>query len=302
MLVSIILITRNQERFIGKAIESILFQKIKGEAEIIIADDCSSDRTLDIIKEHEVKSRSIYRFIYLPVTTNIGHAKNYERAFLACKGEFIAILEGDDYWTTPSRVQRHIEFLKEHHECALSVNKYVILENGHFKSLENNLNDNNVKYYNIDQTIVENRIGNLSACVLRGDIVRILNQNIFDFQFDDWLLGIAMCEHGMLAQMNYVMSVYRKHPEGLWSGLSHSEQMSNILNRCNEFDRLFEYKYTRQFSELHQNIYSSFKSLEKEKRNYDYKDLIPSIIFELYHLFIPRYFRALIRKTLNRER
>jgi hypothetical protein len=97
MKLSIILITYNQEKYLEKSIESILNQHFLSEAEIIVADDYSTDKSFSIIQE---KLRGCkWPVHYLPNNQNIGISANYQRAIQACSGEYIGVMEGDDYWT-----------------------------------------------------------------------------------------------------------------------------------------------------------------------------------------------------------
>ena len=90
--IDVILCCYNQEHYIVKALDSILCQKVDAEVRLIVADDGSSDRTLEIVKNHEAKSP--FPFVYFKNNGNIGMQANYKRAFAVCKSEYVAILEG----------------------------------------------------------------------------------------------------------------------------------------------------------------------------------------------------------------
>ena len=95
--VDIILVSYNQESYIRQAVESILNQQVSDgvDVRVIIADDHSDDNTLSIIAEYEKRSR--FPFYYLPHENNMGMQRNYQRAFASCQGDYVMILEGDDY-------------------------------------------------------------------------------------------------------------------------------------------------------------------------------------------------------------
>jgi glycosyltransferase involved in cell wall biosynthesis len=96
---SIILITYNQSAYIERAIQGLLSQDYDfKKTEIVVADDFSTDNTLDLIKRL-LPENAFFRIRYLDCSINHGITRNYERSIAACEGEFIAILEGDDYWT-----------------------------------------------------------------------------------------------------------------------------------------------------------------------------------------------------------
>ena len=95
MKINIILITYNHSNYIRPALESILMQETSYDVEIIVADDCSTDNTVEIIKEYESKTKFV--FLYLHKDQNIGYIRNYQQAFATCTGDYVAIMEGDDY-------------------------------------------------------------------------------------------------------------------------------------------------------------------------------------------------------------
>lgn len=105
---SVLVVTYNQESYISNALDSILCQKLNYDYEIIIADDQSSDGTSDIIDFYAQKY-SFIRAFHNPL--NLGFVKNWKFALSKCQGEYVSILEGDDYWLTDYRLQYQIDFL-----------------------------------------------------------------------------------------------------------------------------------------------------------------------------------------------
>ena len=120
MKLDIVLITYNQAQYIAQALDGLIMQRVNSDVEmrVIIADDASTDDTLTTIRSYE--EHSPFPFIYLPQEANMGHVLNYKRAFAACTGDYVAILEGDDWWCNPYHLQKHLDFLDEHRECVLS--------------------------------------------------------------------------------------------------------------------------------------------------------------------------------------
>ena len=104
MKLDVILVTYNHTRFIEESLKSVLRQKTDFDFDVIIADDLSADDTLVKIKRLERGTKIPFR--YLQSERNVGITKNYQRAFRVCTAEYIAVLEGDDIWTDPSRCRR----------------------------------------------------------------------------------------------------------------------------------------------------------------------------------------------------
>ena len=112
-LVSINCITFNHEKYIKEALDSFLMQKTNFEYEILIHDDASTDNTADIIRKYEKKYPDIIKPIYQQenqYSKNGNISKNFQ--YPRAKGNYIAICEGDDYWTDPNKLQKQVDFLE----------------------------------------------------------------------------------------------------------------------------------------------------------------------------------------------
>lgn len=109
-VLSALLITYNQARFVVRALESILAQQTTFPIEVLVGDDCSTDGTSDTISRFAVDSRvHIFRR-----PCNLGATKNLYDLQMRARGTYIAYLEGDDYWNVPYKLQRQVEFLESH--------------------------------------------------------------------------------------------------------------------------------------------------------------------------------------------
>lgn len=130
VLLSISMITYNQARFVREAIESVFAQNMPFKWELVISDDASTDDTADVI-EAMVKEHPNVKFYRQP--KNLGMHRNYKFAIDHCTGQFIAQLEGDDYWTDPDKNRKQIEFMQAHPKMAwCCTNGIVIGETGNF--------------------------------------------------------------------------------------------------------------------------------------------------------------------------
>ncbi|GAL86706.1 glycosyl transferase family protein [Sporocytophaga myxococcoides] len=114
--------TYNQEQYIAKALDSILSQKHDYNYEIVVSDDCSTDNTRQIIKDYQKE----YPHIIRPILNNknLGVSKNCIQNFRSCRGEYIATLDGDDYWTDQDKIKKQITFLDENPQYVISCHRY----------------------------------------------------------------------------------------------------------------------------------------------------------------------------------
>ncbi|MDR2836304.1 MAG: glycosyltransferase [Bacteroidales bacterium] len=110
-LVSVAIITYNHEKYISETIESILMQRTNFQLEIVIGEDCSTDNTSKICLEYQKKYPDTIKL--LSCNENRGFRQNTFNTFSNCKGEYIAFLEGDDFWTDENKLQKQVDVLND---------------------------------------------------------------------------------------------------------------------------------------------------------------------------------------------
>jgi len=108
--VSVVMLAYNHEAYIDEAIRGVLGQQCEFSIELVIGEDNSSDRTQAIIEDYVTRHPNVIRL--LTADTNVGMHANFERVIRAARGEFIAICEGDDYWTDRTKLQAQVAFLR----------------------------------------------------------------------------------------------------------------------------------------------------------------------------------------------
>ena len=114
--VSVAMITYNHERFIAQAIESVLMQQTDFAVELVIGEDCSTDGTREIVRAYgERYPERVHPLLHEHNLGLKGH-NNFVATLKACRGQYIALLEGDDYWTDPHKLQKQVDFLDGHPE------------------------------------------------------------------------------------------------------------------------------------------------------------------------------------------
>lgn len=215
-LVSVWMVTYNHEKFIAKALESVLMQKTSFGFEIVIGEDCSTDRTRSIIESYVSRFGEIIKPIYQ--TNNVGAFRNaYEFALPLCNGKYIACLEGDDYWTDPLKLQKQVDFLEANPEFIFSFHDAMILNQ---RTGEKHIRIGTGK---IDEII------DLKSVILQKNIstASYVFRNILDYKsLPDWFcrisngdygLAVLIAEKGPGKFLPEVMSVYRIHDGGVWS-------------------------------------------------------------------------------------
>lgn len=116
-MVSVCMITYNHESFIVQAIDGVLMQKTNFSIELIIGEDCSTDCTRKVVVDYAEKYPEVIK-LQLP-NENKGMIRNFVETMQAATGKYIALCEGDDYWTDPLKLQKQVDFLEENEEYGL---------------------------------------------------------------------------------------------------------------------------------------------------------------------------------------
>ncbi|MBR3627775.1 MAG: glycosyltransferase family 2 protein, partial [Elusimicrobia bacterium] len=125
IIITTIIISYNHEKYIEKAIESAVQQQGYFIHEILISDDFSSDNTQQIINKYEKKYPKLIKNI--PNKKTLGISNNMKKCFELANGKYIAILEGDDYWTDNRKLEKQMNFLEQNKDCSMCFSRVNIL-------------------------------------------------------------------------------------------------------------------------------------------------------------------------------
>lgn len=280
MQVDVVLISYNQEQYIAQAVESILMQRVDEyvQVRVIVSDDFSKDKTLEIIKAYEEKSP--FQFVYLPAEKNMGHVRNYQRTFEACNGDYVAILEGDDYWISPNHIQMQVDYLNQHHECVLTTTTPIFYNGSYDVDYYNGIAEFE-SIYTTKDFLRCNRIANMSACVIRNAVLKQISSRIYDADLLDWILYIALSEHGILVRLKQITSIYRINSGGCWTKMTDEQQNEYRRKILTSYDDLLERRYHAEIEKT--------KLLLANKKSYKdvLKQYIPPIFIDLLHWICP---------------
>lgn len=257
--VSICCITYNQENYIKDAIESFLNQIVDFPIEIIIHDDASSDATSEIIREYERKFPEVIKPIYQKENQySKGMSIFPTHVWPHAKGQYIALCEGDDFWTDPYKLQKQVDFLennKNHSMCFHSVR------------VVNTLKENTDHYIgphgkgSKNTSITENVIAaavHLSSIVMRSNLVHNkLPEWYMKSRHEDFVLCLFLSVSGETYFIDEVMSSYRLGVENsLMTTINNSfsiekeiEYQQKRIQIIEEADRYYEFKYHNELLE-----------------------------------------------------
>ncbi len=241
MKLSVMMITYNHERFIAQAIESVLAQRVTFDYEIVIGEDCSTDATRAIIMDFH--HRFPGRIVPLLRNQNIGAMRNFEATLLTCRGQYLALLEGDDYWTSREKLVRQVNFLDTHPGSSMCCHRVQVLdETGLAKT--DVFPSRRAGPYTIEDLLKGNFVMTCSA-VLRRDLVPVLPPWFRKMKLGDWPMFALAARHGTIELMDEVMAVYRVHAGGSWSTLPAITHLRETSRMLEALDKQLDFQYTR---------------------------------------------------------
>lgn len=228
MKISVMMITYNHDNFIAQAIESVLMQQVNFDYEIVIGEDCSTDNTRHIVIGYQKKYPKKIRLL-LP-EKNLGMHANSLQTLQACQGQYIAVLEGDDYWTCPHKLQKQVDFLDSHPECVICFHNATVFYENKDKSITscNHCSENQKEISTIEDLLLVNFIPTVSV-MCRRDVVCEIPDWLYELGLGDWPSHILKAQYGNIGYINEVMAAYRIHSGGAWSSKSRDWQLKETI-------------------------------------------------------------------------
>ncbi len=221
-VVSVRCLTFNHELYIEQALDGFLMQETNFPFEVVVHDDASTDRTADIIRQYESKYSKIIKPIYEIENQYSKHDGSITRIVnAALKGKYIAICEGDDYWTDPLKLQKQVNFLEANPDFSLCFHRRDILENGQLRA---------------DELVVKKDVWEINEAmyycvptqtVMYRNLPHIFPKRCISLDATMWL---SLSRYGKFKFLDFVGAVYRIHKGGMWNGSSPLENYNRSIN------------------------------------------------------------------------
>lgn len=237
--VSIFCMVYNHEKYIANAIQGFLMQKTNFNSVIVIGEDCSPDGSRKVIDSYVETYPGKFKLMYHDV--NVGAHKNQEIILKNCKGKYVAICEGDDYWTDPLKLQTQVDFMKYNPDYAICFTDYKM-----YNQTTNTFEHPNLieqykekSSFSRKDIVLDNFIPTLT-CLFKNfpQNVQYLKKELFP---GDWFIHILNSKNGKIKFLPIVSAVYRKHDGGACSS---SNPITNNLRYINSIDI-----FRKQFSQ-----------------------------------------------------
>lgn len=209
MKLSVAIITYNQEGFVQQAIDSVLSQQVCFDYEVVIGDDGSSDATPEILIELQKRWPDRIRLLLAPENAGDYGLSNLIRTLKVCTGQYVARLDGDDYWSSTHKLQRQVEFLDTHPSCTICCHAVHHVHDGGRYSVSRGPRDG-PGVYAVSDLLLRNFVPTVST-VYRHPFMDDLPAWFAEGPLGsmDWILHVLAARHGDIGYLNDVMAVHR---------------------------------------------------------------------------------------------
>lgn len=226
-LVSISCMTYNHKVFIRQCLDGFMMQRCSFKFEVLIHDDASTDGTQDIIREYETRYPDIIKPIYQKENQySKGIDPNVKYNFSRAKGKYIAMCEGDDYWTDPYKLQKQVDFLESHPDYVMCSHKYQIYEqesNEYVNILPEIENEKGDDFFLTD-LIVGKWLVQPLCMMCRKSALEDKRLERYKYMIDTVFIYNLLTQ-GKAFCLSDTMGVYRVQNRGIWSGKSLNEKI-----------------------------------------------------------------------------
>jgi len=207
--VSVITITYGHEKYIRETLDGVLMQQYDGPVEFIIANDNSPDATDEVVKKYflENPAPSNFEIKYTKHETNKGMMPNFVWALEQATGKYIALCEGDDYWTDPLKLQKQVDFLEANPEYVLTFHPVQILKPD--GSMEKDFITKVPENYELQETLARENNYIHTPSVLFRNIIQSFPPEFALSPIGDYFLYMILTNHGKIKMLEGEMAVYR---------------------------------------------------------------------------------------------
>lgn len=260
MNISIVLCTFNHARWVAEALDSILMQRTTHDWQVVAVDDASDDGTQDILRDYAARHPDRFDLRLQDVNSGDQGCGLFVDAISHAAGEFVALLDGDDYWTDPAKLQRQADLLAGDPGCVLTGHNCLVRNERigaerllYRRPPQGELSTADLLRWNMIPT---------GSIMFRNGVLDAWPAALRPLGFTDWPLQLLLSERGGVRMLPEAMSAYRIHAGGLWSA-NCTEQSGHAIPDTNDagwcqiiglWEALFDVLDARHHAQLERQI------------------------------------------------
>jgi glycosyltransferase involved in cell wall biosynthesis len=221
--VSVLVVTYNHARFVREALDSVLAQRLPHSYEILLSEDCSTDGTREIVQEYAERHPDVIRLLLSQ--RNVRSNEVVARGFRAARGQYIAYLDGDDYWTSDDKLRAQVEFLEARSDLTICFHNVQVVDE-HSESIGRLWNaPEQPEVSGLHDLLRGNPIAASSVMYRRAAVSQVPPWYDRFFPVTDWPLHVLCARQGRVGYLDRTLGAYRLHSGGLYSTLSEREKL-----------------------------------------------------------------------------
>ena len=263
--------TYNQESYIKDALNGFVMQQTDFPFIVVVVDDCSTDNTAGIVRAYEKEYPHIIKGVYL--TENYYSQHKSKQVFLdpyEKRSKYIALCEGDDYWTDPRKLQKQVDFLESHDDYVLCCSAFTVTNEGHEEEPFVIHDANDKDEITLDDVLCEYWIGTLTT-VFRSDLIADYEPPFPLFPMGDLQLWGFLATKGKIGYLSDVTANYRsliasashfsdlkKHDQFLLESMCIREYYAREHDRLSVVTPIFRKKAHSIFEDCYKNGWLDF--------------------------------------------
>jgi len=264
-LVSVAITAFNSEKWLARALDSVLLQQADFPIEIVIGDDCSTDRTAAVARSYRNRNSGLIRL--LERSRNLGMQRNYLETFEACRSKYIAWLDADDYWTDPAKLALQVQLMESDPSISAS-GHYVGVVSTEGELLRDRHPFVAPGRYGLADIVRQNFLPSASI-VFRNGIHRNLPRSFFDLAgLVDWPILVQAALVGDIVLVDRVMAVYMLSSGSAYMSKNTVYQETVDVQFCEQMESFLPSRWQRLARAAKGKHYESMAYVFREQGNF----------------------------------
>lgn len=281
ILVSVCCITYNHEKFIKNALDGFLMQRTNFDFEILINDDCSPDNTPGVLRDYEKLYPGRFNIIYQSENQHSKGVKILSQILgPKVQGKYIALCEGDDYWTDPYKLQKQVDFLEANKDYSFCFHKCIMVDENN-NELINWYRHLEEKDYTGEEVLEKWSVPTASVMFRAKYLDQIIERvTQHKYKYGDYPMWLTLIENGKSRCLGDTMSAYRMHAGGI-SRITNKKQVITAYQHYKKLKKDFNGRYSKILDmQIGKLTFDSGKSYIKTGK---LTDGIKFIVISLFH-------------------
>jgi glycosyltransferase involved in cell wall biosynthesis len=221
--VSVLAVTYNHARFVREALDGALAQRLPQPFEILISEDCSTDGTREIVRGYAESHPELIRLLLSE--RNLRSNEVVARGFQAARGRYVALLDGDDYWTTDDKLRAQVALLDARPDLTICFHNVHLVDERSQSTGKLWNAPSQPEVSGLQDLLRGNFIATSSVVYRRAAVAEIPGWYDQFFPVTDWPLHVLYAREGGIGYLDRTLGAYRLHSGGLFSTLGERERL-----------------------------------------------------------------------------